>query len=68
VLEIVTRLTRASGKEVEPDVQGTGTPHGEIDRQFLDSTAIREELGWAPRVDLDEGLARTYDWYERRLS
>ena len=68
VLEIVRRLTRASGREVEPDVQGSGTPHGEIDRQFLDSTAIREELGWAPCVDLDKGLARTYDWYERRLS
>ena len=68
VLEIVTRLARAAGLELEPDVQGTGTPHGEIDRQFLDSTAIREELGWAPVVGLEEGLARTYDWYERRLA
>ena len=68
VLELVNRLTRASGRQVEPDIQGGGTPPGEIDRQFLDSTAIREELGWAPRVDLDEGLARTYAWYERRLS
>ncbi len=68
VLEIVTRLTRAAGKQVEPDVRGSDAPHGEIDRQFLDSTAIREELGWAPRVELDEGLARTYRWYERHLS
>ena len=68
VLEIVTRLARAAGADADPDVQGSGTPHGEIDRQFLDSTAIREELGWAPRVDLDEGLARTYGWYERRLA
>ena len=68
VLEIVTRLTRASGRQVEPDVQGSGMSHGEIDRQFLDSTSIREELGWAPRVGLDEGLARTYEWYERRLA
>ena len=68
VLEIVTRLTRASASQVEPDVQGGGTLHGEIDRQFLDSTAIREELGWAPRVGLEEGLARTYEWYARHLS
>ena len=68
VLEVVTRLTRASGGQAEPDIQGEGTPEGEIDRQFLDSTAIREELGWAPRVGLDEGLAQTYQWYERRLA
>ncbi len=68
VFDVVTRLARASGVQVEPDVQGAGTPDGEIDRQFLDSTAIREELGWAPRVGLDEGLARTYAWYERRLA
>ena len=67
VLEIVGRLVEVSGRPLEPDVQGSGTPHGEIDRQFLDSTAIREELGWAPRLALDEGLARTFAWYERRL-
>ena len=68
VLEIVGRLTRVSGSQLEPDVQGSATPHGEIDRQVLDSTAIRQELGWAPRVGLDDGLRQTYDWYERRLS
>ena len=39
-------------------MQGEGTPHGEIDRQYLDSTAIREELGWEPRWELERGLAR----------
>jgi CDP-glucose 4,6-dehydratase len=68
VLEVVSRLTDVSGRAVEPDIQGSGTPHGEIDRQFLDSTAIREQLGWRPRLELDEGLARTFTWYERRLS
>ena len=68
VLDIVGRLTAASGRALEPDVQGSGTPHGEIDRQFLDSTAIRAELGWEPRVALDDGLRRTFAWYERRLS
>ena len=66
--EIVDRLTAVSGVAVEPDVQGTGTPHGEIDRQYLDSAAIREQLGWAPSCDLDQGLAATWAWYERHLS
>jgi len=68
VLDIVDRLTKAAGQGLEPDVQGSGTPHGEIDRQYLDSTAIREELGWRPRLELDEGLRRTFAWYQRRLS
>lgn len=67
VREIVDRLIAVSGRDVAPDVQGDGTPHGEIDRQYLDSSAIRAALGWQPRVGLDEGLRRTYDWYARRL-
>ncbi len=68
VREIVDRLIAVAGADVAPDVQGEGTPHGEIDRQYLDSSAIRAELGWEPRVGLDEGLKRTYGWYARRLA
>ncbi len=66
VREIVDRLIAVSGADVIPDVQGSGTPHGEIDRQYLDSSAIAAELGWRPRTELDDGLRRTHDWYVRR--
>jgi CDP-glucose 4,6-dehydratase len=68
VREIVERLIAVSGREVAADVKGDGTPHGEIDRQYLDASAIRTELGWEPLVGLDDGLRRTYDWYARRLA
>ena len=68
VLEVVDRLIAASGRALTPDVQGEGTPSGEIDRQWLDSTSIREELGWSPKVALEDGLQRTFSWYERHLS
>jgi CDP-glucose 4,6-dehydratase len=67
VLEIVRRLIEASGRDVEPEIAGSGTPHGEISRQHLDSTAIRTELGWAPRWDLDRGLRAAWEWYEREV-
>ena len=67
VLDIVGRLIRASGRDVQPDVQGRPSPAGKADRQEVDSSAIREELGWAPSFDLDRGLAATYAWYEARL-
>jgi CDP-glucose 4,6-dehydratase len=67
VLEVVTRLIEISGRDLEPEIRGTGVPHAEIDRQYLDSTAIREELGWTPNWDLDRGLRAAWDWYERTL-
>ena len=50
------RLIEVAGVVVRAGHPGRGVPHGEIDRQCLDSTAIREELGWTPRWDLDAGL------------
>lgn len=67
VRAIVDRLIAVTGSTRTPDVRGSGTPHGEIDRQYLDSSGIGAELGWRPRVELDDGLRRAYDWYARRL-
>ena len=68
VIELVRRLVAASGRDIEPDVRGEGAPPGEIPDQWLDSTAIREELGWAPKWGLDDGLRETWAWYLKRLS
>jgi CDP-glucose 4,6-dehydratase len=64
VRDLVEQLIRTAGADVTPDIQGQGTPHGEIDRQFLDSSAIKAELGWEPRWTLDDGLAATWRWYD----
>jgi CDP-glucose 4,6-dehydratase len=63
VRDLVAKLIEVSGKSLEADIQGEGTPPGEIDRQFLASDAIRSELGWQPRWSLDDGLAATWRWY-----
>ncbi len=63
VLEIVRRLIEIAGLDVEPDIQGHGTPHGELTRQWLDSSAIAKQLGWSPAWDLERGLEATYRWY-----
>lgn len=36
---------------------------GHDQRYAIDPTRIRNELGWRPSVTLDEGLAKTVDWY-----
>ncbi len=34
------------------------------DRRYaIDSSRLQTELGWRPTVDLEEGLAKTVDWY-----
>jgi CDP-glucose 4,6-dehydratase len=63
VREVIDLICELGPGDVEPDYQGTGNPSGEIDRQYLDSTKIREEIGWQPQVELREGIQRTLDWY-----
>jgi CDP-glucose 4,6-dehydratase len=56
-------IAAAADGGVEPEYLGSGTPDGEIDRQYVDSTKLRELTGWRPRVDLPSGLDRTLEWY-----
>jgi CDP-glucose 4,6-dehydratase len=63
VREVIDLICELGPNEVVPDYQGSGNPPGEIDRQYLDSTKIRERVGWEPKVDLREGISRTLEWY-----
>jgi CDP-glucose 4,6-dehydratase len=68
VLDVVERLVAVSGRNTEPDIRGEPAAAGAEDRQQLDSSAIRDQLGWRPEWDLDRGLAATYAWYAERLA
>ena len=57
VRELVDLIAAAAGTGIEPEYLGTGTPDGEIDRQYVDSTKLRELTGWRPRVELADGLS-----------
>ena len=63
VREVVELVCEAAGTHVEPDIRGKGTPAGEISRQYVDATKIREVTGWEPKVDLRAGLDKTVEWY-----
>lgn len=67
VREIVETMIDVAGSDVSVDIRGTGTPDGEIDRQYLDSSLVRERLGWEPQWSLKDGLAETFSWYEQNL-
>lgn len=63
VREVVESIVAAAGADVEPEFLGEGSPEGEIDRQFVDSSKLRELTGWRPRVEPADGLRRTLEWY-----
>jgi CDP-glucose 4,6-dehydratase len=67
VIDVVRRLIAAAGSTAEPLIEGSGTPPGELDRQAVDASALRDELGWRPSWQLDRGLAETYRWYRSEL-
>jgi dTDP-glucose 4,6-dehydratase len=61
-IEIVRRLLELIGK---PDslIKFVKDRPGHDRRYAMDIARIRGQLGWAPRHSLDEGLAKTVDWY-----
>jgi CDP-glucose 4,6-dehydratase len=61
--DVVAAICRLAGSGVAPDIRGHGTPHGEIDRQWVDFTKLSRLTGWRAQVGLEEGLARTIAWY-----
>jgi len=65
VLEVVETTCRVAGAHVTPQIRGEGTPPGEIECQWVDSAKLRAACGWAPEVSLEEGLARTVEWYRQ---
>src|SRR3954453_12663821 len=51
VAEVLETIAAVSDRDIEPESLGTGTPAGEIDRQYVDSTKLRGMTDWRPRVE-----------------
>ena len=60
--EFVAAMGRAAGREVT--VENAPVPLGDVDATFADISRAGAELGWRPRLSLDEGLATVVRWLE----
>jgi UDP-glucose 4-epimerase len=60
----VARILAAAAGYRKPIAHGPAAP-GEQRRSSVDPAGARARLGWEPRVELDEGLRRTTDWFRR---
>ena len=64
--EMVRAILHVMGSDLEPDILGTAIH--EIPEQRVSAKKARDQLGWTPEVDLEEGLSRSVSWYRRYLS
>lgn len=64
VNELFLTIRELTGADI-PEEHGEAKP-GEQQRSVLGYAHSEEELGWSPRVNVSEGLARTVDWFKRR--
>ncbi len=62
-IEIVKKLLELNGRD-ESSIEYVKDRAGHDRRYALDSNKLRNELGWKPEVDFDEGLKKTVDWYK----
>lgn len=68
VRDVIAKLAAIIGR---PELIRWGAkPPRAYDPPFVcaDPARLRRELGWVPRISLDEGLATTVDWWQRRGS
>jgi dTDP-glucose 4,6-dehydratase len=57
------RAPRADGARRESQITFVPDRPGHDRRYAIDASRLKRELGWAPSVDFEQGIARTVDWY-----
>ena len=66
--DLATRVLALLGDPITAEFGALPERPTEIWRMHADSSKARTRLGWSPRTSLDEGLARTIEWYRRELA
>jgi len=61
ILDLARRLFDLS--DFHPELDISPAPEGSVDRRCPDIFQARTILGYEPKIDLDTGLRKTYDWY-----
>jgi UDP-glucuronate 4-epimerase len=66
MLEAIAILEGVAGRSLDV-VEGPPVP-GDQRRTSADTTRIRSELGWEPRVTLEDGLRAQWEWVSGRVA
>ncbi len=69
MLDLVNQIVNLMGKanELPPQIMLKTKIEREIDAQYLSADKVFQKFGWAAEVNLDEGLQRTINWYQKHF-
>jgi nucleoside-diphosphate-sugar epimerase len=65
VWDIIHRLEKLAGRAAV--IQPEPARPGDQRYTFADTSKLRRHLGWEPRITLDEGLARQWEWQRTEM-
>ena len=64
---LVEKTAQALDMKFEDLCEMTGDRLGQDSRYWLDSSAIKQAVGWEPQISLEEGLREMVDWGKKYL-
>lgn len=56
VVDIIT------GGKIEPVIKERESTFKEIEKQYIDASALSRDTGWSPKIQLKDGLEKTMQW------
>jgi dTDP-glucose 4,6-dehydratase len=65
IRDIAEKLCKLAGKDFKETVEFIAARPGEVSRFCGDSSKAKKVLGWEPKTKFDEGLAVTFDWFQK---
>ena len=66
-LEIVNKILEIMGKSSDL-IEFVEDRPGHDQRYSLDSSKIKNEFGWSTKINFEDGLRKTIEWYEQNFS
>ena len=65
IADIAKKIMSISGKDINIQFD-IDKPEGDVDRA-ADCSKAKQILDWSPKVSIDKGLEKTYEWCLREL-
>lgn len=63
MLDLAKKVFKVAGWEPK-ELEFKPSPPGSVKRRLADISKIKKMIGWEPKVNLEEGLKATFEWYK----
>lgn len=66
IINLVKKIIVCSGKKITIEFD-LSKPHFDT-KLCLNTTKVKNSIGWSPKVSLDEGICKTMEWYSKTFN